>query len=144
MHIVVEVEMVALRTEQNVQDNEPGSGVTGDSKIFLLFLGLLVVGGTGYFALRDLGLDSLFAHVGGLGIIGLFAALTGFIARKKGYGYRDAFLLGFGLPILLGVISVLLVDAMSCGGSVSLGVALLVVIIYSLAKRRDALRGAES
>ncbi len=82
-------------------------------------------------------------HIGALGIIGLFACLTGAIAEKKGFNYKNAVLLGFFPSIFIGIIADYLVDAprenglpSSCGGIVSLGVALIVVIIYLIAKER--------
>ena len=89
--------MDAINTEkkQNVQSKEPGDGVTVESRILLLFLGLLIIGVIGYFALRNLWIGSIFTHVGALGIIGLLGGLTGIIAKKKGYGYWKAYLLGF-------------------------------------------------
>ena len=131
--------MVAPRTEEerNVQPRAPGNGITIESRILLLFLGLLIIGVIGYFALSSAGTDSIFSHVGGLGIIGLLGGVTGIIAKKRGYDYLKAFLLGFVLPIVLGIIAVLLVEPMSCGGSISLGAALLIVIISSLTKRRN-------
>jgi len=72
--------------------------------------------------------------------MGLFGCWTGAVAKRKGYGYGKAFLLGFGLPIMLGVISVGLVYASGgrgCGGIVCLIVAFLVFMYYSLAKRKD-------
>ena len=131
--------MVVLKTEekQNIQNKKPGNGITLESRILLLFLGLLIIGVIGYFTLHNIGIHTVFAHIGGLGIIGLLGGLTGIIAMKKGYGYWKAFLLGLILPVLVGVIAVLLTQTFSCGGSPSLGVALLIVIIYSLIKRRS-------
>jgi len=107
----------------------------------LLFLGLLIIGVIGYFALRNLGIDFIFAHVGGFGIIGLFGCLAGIISKKKGYDYWQAFLLGLFLPLILGFIAVLLIfppdPELACGGSVSLGASILIVIFYSFAKHRD-------
>jgi hypothetical protein len=42
----MKVKMVALKTEenQNVQNKEPGNGIMIESRIFLLFLGLLIIG----------------------------------------------------------------------------------------------------
>ena len=138
--------MVALKTEekQNVQNKEPGNGITRESRIHLLFLGLLIIGVIGYLAFRNLWTGSIFAHVGGLGIIGLIGGFVGIIAKKKGYDYWRAFILGFILPIILGVIAVLLVEPMSCGGSPSIAAALLIVIIYSFIKRRDVNEQTES
>ena len=133
--------MFALNTEQkqNVQNKKSSNGIAIESKILLLFLGLLIIGVIGYFALRNLGINNVFAHIGGLGIIGLLGSLGGIIAKKKGYGYWKAFLFGLFLPILVGVIAVLL-TTFSCGGSPSLAVALLIIIIYSIIKRRDVNR----
>jgi len=131
--------MVTIKTEEKQydQNKEPGGGITLESRIILLFLGLLIIGVIGYFSLGKFWIDSIFAHVGGLGIIGLLGGLAGIIAKKKGYDYWKAFLLVFILPIILGFIAVLLVQPMSCGGSVSLAVALIMVIIYSFTKRKD-------
>ena len=138
--------MVALKTEdkQNIQNKESSNGIMIESRILLLFLGLLIIGVIGYLALRNIWIGSIFAHVGGLGIIGLLGGLTGIIAKKKGYGYRKAFLLGLIIPIFSGIIAVLPDEAFSCGGSPSLGVALLIVIIYSLIKRSDSNKLAET
>jgi len=138
--------MAALKTEekQNIQNKEPNLCITIENRILLLFLGLFIIGVIGYFALRNLWIGSIFAHVGGLGIIGLLGGLAGIIAKKKGYSYWKAFLLGLILPIFLGVMAVLLVEPSSCGGSPSLAAALLIVIIYSLIKRRDFNKQAEA
>jgi hypothetical protein len=132
--------MIALKTEakQSVQNKEPGDRIKIDGRILLLFLGLLIIGIIGYFALRNLWIGSIFAHIGGLGIIGLLGSLTGILAKKKGYDYWKVFLLGLILPIFLGVIAVLLTQTYSCGGSVSLAAALFILIIYSFTKRKDA------
>lgn len=85
----------------------------------------------------------IFAHIGALGIISLFACLAGAIAEKKGLNYKKAVLLGFFSSIFFGIIAVYLVEPprenglpSSCGGVVSLGVALIVVIIYLIANKR--------
>jgi hypothetical protein len=131
--------MVALEAErrEDVQSGRPGNGLAVESRVLLFFLGLLIVGAIGYLALRGPLIGSIFAHVGGSGVIGLLAGLAGTIAKKKGFSYWKALLLGFILPVVLGVIAVLLVQSMSCGGSVSLVVALLIVIIYSVIRPRD-------
>ena len=126
-----------VEEKQNVQNKESSNGITVESWIFLLFLGLLIIGVIGYFALRNLGINNVFAHIGGLGIVGLLGSLAGIIAKKKGYGYWKAFLFGLFLPILVGVIAVLLPQTFSCGGSPSLAAALLIIIIYSLIKRKN-------
>jgi hypothetical protein len=122
---------------QNVRNKTPGDRIAIENRVLLLFLGLLVIGVIGCFALRSLWMGSIFAHVGGVGIIGILSSLTGIIAKKKGYSYWKVFLIGLILPVCLGVIAVLLIEPISCGGSPSMGVALLLVIICSLIKRRD-------
>jgi len=107
--------------------------------MILLFLGLLVLGIAGYAVFASLWIRYVFAHIGGLGIIGLFGCWAGSIARKKGRSYWRAFFAGFVLPIILGIISVGVVYALGgsgCGGIVSLFVAIIVILYYSLAKKR--------
>jgi len=138
--------MTELNTEekQNILKRKPVNNIPLDGKVQLLFLGLLIIGVIGYFALRNLGINNVFAHIGGLGIIGLLGSLAGIIAKKKGYGYWKAFLFGLFLPILIGVIAVLLPQTFSCGGSPSLAAALLIIIIYSLIKRKNVNKQIES
>jgi hypothetical protein len=140
--------MVALKTEEKVQKKEAGIGITIEKMMPLLFLGLLIIGVIGYFALRNLSIDFIFAHVGGFGIIGLFGCLAGIISKKKGYDYWQAFLLGLVLPVILGFIAVLVIfppdPELACGGSVSLGAAILIVIFYTFAKYKNIGKQAES
>ncbi|MFH0777798.1 MAG: hypothetical protein V2A71_04120 [Candidatus Eisenbacteria bacterium] len=130
--------------EQSVETRERGKSVPMERRVLLFFLGLLVVGLVGYFALRGSPAHPFFAHVGALGIVGLFGGWAGVVAREKGHGYRRAFLLGLLLPVVSGVAAVIAVfllgggdGSFSCGGAVSLPVAMLVVVGYLLAKRRD-------
>ena len=98
-------------------------------------LGLFVVGLAGYVVFAGPGIRYVFAHVGGLGILGLLGCWAASIARKKGYAYPLALFLGFVLPVALGVISVGVVYASGghgCGGIVSLFVAAVVILFYSL------------
>ncbi len=138
--------MFALKIgkKQNVQNKEPGTVITIENRIILLFLGLLIIGVIGYLTLRNLLIGSIFAHVGGLGIIGVLGGFVGIIAKNKGYDYWKAFLIGFILPIIVGFIAVLLVEPISCGGSPSLAAALIIVIIYSFTRRRDVNKQTES
>jgi hypothetical protein len=103
-----------------------------------LFLGLLVVGMAGYGSSAALWPRSIFAHIGGLGIIGLLACWAGAIAKKKGRGYWGAFSLGLITPIMIGISSVGVVHSAGghgCGGIVSLAVAMAFVLYYSLASK---------
>lgn len=113
------------------------------SKLILISLITLIIGLVGYFAFWNNWTRYIFAHVGALGIIGLFACFAGIIAARKGLSDKKAVLLGFFPPIILGIIAVYLVDPpkegvmpSSCGGIVSLGIALIVVIIYLAVKER--------
>ncbi len=117
----------------------PGKIISLETKIILIFSVVLVIGIFGYFSFYNILSDYIFAHVGGLGILGLFAGLSGIIAKKKSCKYRKTFMLSFFLSVILGIIAVVLVflsqGIMYCGGSVSLAVALLILIIVLLKKR---------
>lgn len=107
--------------------------------MLVLSLGLFVVGLAGYAVFAGLGIRYVFAHVGGLGILGLLGCWAASIARKKGYAYPPALFLGFVLPVALGVISVGVVYASGgrgCGGIVSLFVAAVVILFYSLTGKK--------
>ena len=119
----------------------PGDGNIKERRILLLFIGLLIFGLAGYFALHNFGVRYVFAHIGGLAIIGLLGYWAGRIAKKKGYRFWKAFLFGFGIPVILGVFSVFLVQILGgrgCGGSVSIIAALLVVVGCFFVKRKNA------
>ena len=106
--------------------------------MLLFFLSLIVVGLAGYVIFASPRIRYVLAHVGGLGVIGLLACWAGAVAKKKGYSYWKAFFLGFVPPIVLGIISTAAVYIMGghgCGGIVSLFVAAVVVLFYSLAKK---------
>jgi len=111
--------------------------------MLLLSLGLLVLGLAGYVVFAGLWVRYIFAHVGGLGILGLLGCWAAATAKKKGYNHLKALFLGFVLPVVLGVVSVGVVYASGghgCGGIVSLSVALVVVVFYSLAKKMGSVR----
>ncbi len=72
-------------------------------------LGFLIVGSIGYFSIpREIWTFYLFAHLGALGVMGLFGCAAGLIARKKYRGYWTAFSLGFFFPIISGFVAVFL------------------------------------
>jgi len=109
-----------------------------------LFLGLSVIGLASYVVFAGLWVRYIFAHIGGLGVIGLIGCWAGSVAKKKGYSYWKAFFAGSVPPIMLGIISVGVVHTLGghgCGGIVSLFVAIAVVLYYHLAKKRgDSLK----
>ena len=115
----------------------------GAVKTFLLFLGLLLIGSTGYFVLRGHWAFYFFAHLGALGVMGLFGVAAAAVARKKGRSDRTAFLFGFAVPIVVGVVAVFLVRFLGeagtpyyCGGSVSLMAAILIIGGYLFSRKR--------
>ena len=116
--------------------------VSGAKWMLLVSLGLLIIGCIGYFSSpRGLLIFYVFAHLGALGLLGLFGSAAGVLARKKRRGYWTAFSLCSLLPIISGTAAVLVFwlgeeGNLYCGGSVSLAVAILVLISYLLAKKK--------
>jgi hypothetical protein len=114
---------------------------TRQKRAFYLSLGLLALGAAGYF-LTERGLPVFYisAHMGALGLLGLFGSLAGVLANKKRHNYWVAFWLGTLLPLLAGWIGVLVFllgkdKQFYCGGSVSLVVAFLIIFFYLLVKK---------
>ena len=145
--------MIETGTEE--KRNVPKGGTDGDIsfeiKLQLLFLALLSISFIGYFALRELWIGFVFAHVAALSIMGFYGCLAGAIAKKKGYSYGRAFQIGFFLPIILGGISAfLLVPSgqrglpLTCGGWVALATGIVVVIFYTFVKKKDTRKEIES
>ncbi len=137
--------------KRNVPKRGAVSDISFESKLHLLFLGLLSISFIGYFALRELWIGFIFAHVAALSIMGFYGCLAGAIAKKKGYSYGRAFQTGFFLPIILGGISAfLLVPSgqrglpLTCGGWIALAAGIVVVISYSFVKKKDTGREIES
>lgn len=102
---------------------------------------ILIIGCIGYFSLpRGLLIFYIFAHLGALGLLGLIGGAAGILARKKGRSYSTAFILGSLLPIAAGIVAVVIVvisgGQISCGGSVSLAVAFLIVVLYMLINKK--------
>ena len=98
--------MNELETEdrQQVRKRGLGNDIALQSKIHLLFLGVLSISFIGYFALREHWAGLIFGHTAALSIMVFFGSLAGALAEAKGYSYVRAFQVGFFLPIILGVI----------------------------------------
>ena len=134
--------MNELNTEEksNVQKNETNDRRHLESKIPLIFLGILIISIISHLIFNYHWAEIIFNHLAGLGIVGLMACLAAFIAKKKAQNYRKAFLITFFLPIILGVIAVVLVFYLTgfkyCGGGVILAAGIVIVIYYSLVKKR--------
>ena len=112
-------------------------------QVYQLALTLMVVGfGLGY----TLGYNALgygLMHVGGLGSLSLLACGVGHVALKKDYRYWPAFALALTSSILIGTIGAYLVPPIgdegrpaACGGSLSIVVALVFLVVWIIKKQR--------
>lgn len=106
-------------------------------------LGLIVIGFAGGYALGEGWPSFVLYHIGGLGAVGLLACASAAIAERNGYDYWRAWLISLALPLLLGLIAAYLVPPddqgtrpAACGGSVSLGVGLILVAVWGFIVRR--------
>ena len=117
--------------------------ITAESKLQLLFFGLLSLSFIGYFALQENLIGFVFAHLAAISIMGFFGCLSAAMAKKKGHSYTRAFLIGFFVPLILGVISAFLLAtaeedlSITCGGWTVLGTGIVIVIYYSFVMRRS-------
>ena len=112
-------------------------------RMLIFSMTTLIFGLIGYFIFHTHWIRLVLVHVGALGVLGLLACLAGSIAGKKGFNCTKAVLWGFLSPIFFGIALDYLIDPpqenglpSSCGGIVSLGVALVVVIIYFFRKSK--------
>jgi hypothetical protein len=128
----------------NIFENDPLTRISLESKIQLLFLGLLSISFLFNYALRDELIGLIFAHTAALSIMGFYGCLAGAVAKKKGFSYGRAFLIGFFLPIISGVVSAFLIGPaeqinlpFTCGGWTSLAAGIIVVFVYVFAKKKD-------
>ena len=103
-----------------------------------LSLALTAVGFAGGYALREGRLGFVLYHVGGLGAVAILACASAVIARRKGYDYMRIWTIALLLSVLLGLIAAYLVPPgaeeirpAACGGSVSLGVGLILIAVTS-------------
>jgi hypothetical protein len=100
--------------------------------VIALFLLMLIISIVGYLNLEVVWLEYTFAHLGGLSILGLIGSFIGIIALKKGYNFWKTLLVTILLPVILGFTAVLIVQPMTCGGTVSLASSFLLLIIFSV------------
>ena len=103
-----------------------------ERKVFSFFLLMLIISIVGYFNSEVAWLENTLAHLGGLSILGFIGSLIGIIAVKKGYNYWKTLLVSILIPVILGFTAVLIVQPMTCGGTVSLASSLLLLIIFSV------------
>ena len=81
--------MVELKAKekQNAHQKESSNVIRIEKRILLLLLIMLIICTVSYFSIEEHWIEYVFAHLGGLSIIGLFGCCAGSISRKKGYGY---------------------------------------------------------
>ena len=130
-----------METNQISQKKILGKLISTDKKVFLIFSVVLLIGIIGFLSFGHTLTGHIFAHVGGVGILGLLAGLTGIVARRKNYSFRKTFLFGLFLPIILGLVVVGIVfisqGIVYCGGGVSLAVAVIILISILLLRKRN-------
>ena len=111
--------------------------------VYLLALALMAIGyGFGYtLGYTELGYGLM--HVGGLGSLGFLACGVGHMAQKKGYRFWPTFIFALSSSILIGTVGAYLVPPVgdegrpaACGGSLSLVIALIFLVVWALKKRR--------
>jgi len=126
-------------SNENLEKEITKSIIPGN-KLFFLFLGFVIVSFLGHFIFNNHWMKISVYHLGGLGITGLFACLTAFIANRKAYNYKKVLVFSFFLPIALGLLAVIIislkVNFFYCGGGVVLAVSIILVILYSLIRKR--------
>jgi hypothetical protein len=111
--------------------------------ILLISLVLFVGGFAAGYLLPSSSASFVLYHIGGLGAVGLLATLSGVVALRKGYAFWRVFLTSILLAILLGISAAFLVPPSNmetrpaaCGGSVSLAVGVLILIIMVFVKKK--------
>ncbi len=132
--------MNTIKTDENQKLQLIRNLLWGKGSLYF-FLGLLAISVFSYFLVQNHWSLIITNHLGGLGIIGLLAILTKYLAKRKGYNYRKAFAISFFLPIIVGLIAViiisLVVNYLYCGGGFSLLISLLITLGYLIIKRRN-------
>ena len=109
-------------------------------------IGLIVIGFGGGLLLREGWPGFVLYHLGGMGSVGLLACASAAIAGRKGYGFWQAWLIAFILPLLVGLIVAYLVPPgdherrpAACGGSVSLALGLIFIGGWAVMRRKKVI-----
>ena len=135
--------IILIFKQSKITKMQTNNSITTESKLQLLFFGLLSLSFIGYFALQENWIGFVFAHLAATSIIGFYGCLAAALAKKKGHSYKRAFLIGFFVPLILGVISAFLLpyiegdSAITCGGWTVLASGIVIVIYYSFVKRKE-------
>ena len=118
------------------------NGAPSVNRVMLLGVTLLVLGGVAYLAVRQYWIGPILAHAGAFGLLIILSGVIALIAKKKGYGYGRVLFYGMVLPMLIGLLAVLFFylrqGVVYCGGSVVLGVSILLIIFTALLPRKLA------
>jgi len=98
---------------------------------------MLSISIVGYLTVDNRSTEYVFAHLGGVSVVGLLACGAAAAAMRRGYRYWKVFWLALLIPMALGVVAAVLFQPISCGGSVSLAAAVLAVITCVLIRPRS-------
>ena len=105
-----------------------------------LSAGALTVSVMAHFILDYNWLKIVTNHIGGLGIAGLFACLSGFLAGRKGYDLQKTFYAALFIPVVLGIITVIIISIKFgftyCGGGIILLASGIFAIVSLFLKRK--------
>jgi len=108
-----------------------------EKKVLAIFLLILIISIVVYLDSEVAWLEYTFAHLGGLSILGVIGSFIGIIAVKKGYNFGKTLLISISLPVILGFTAVLMVQPMTCGGTVCIASSFLLLIIFSVLRHRN-------
>ena len=102
----------------------------------VLFCNLLIIAIVGYSIATNPIIELVFAHLIGVGILGLYGSWSGAVAFNNGKSYAKAFLITFFIPIMVGFLAAYYVipsdSGLPCGGAVSLSVGIFFPILFSM------------
>ena len=109
----------------------------------IIFSAMLLLGFITGFTVGSETFSFIMYHIGGLGAVGILACIAAAIAGRKGYGFTVPFLLSSALSVVIGLAGALFIPgtrgedgSIACGGSVSLGVGIIFIVIWAFAKNR--------
>lgn len=132
--------MSEIKINKN-QKKDLTSNFSWEKRLPFVFLGFLAISILVHFLLNNHWTIIITNHLGGLGIIGLLACLTRFIAKRKAYNYTKVFRLSFFLPIIFGLIAAIIISIkinfFYCGGGISLLTSLLIVLAYLIIRKKS-------
>lgn len=128
---------------QQVVVNDSIHEAAKQGNLNLFFLGLLSVSFVGYALFQKTWMGLVFGHTAGLSIMAFYGGLTGLVTKSKGYTFKSGYIIGFVVPIFLGVISAFLLPPggrnlpLTCGGWTALASGLAIVLVSIFIKKRN-------